>query len=76
MHAVNITELRNHLPEYLSRVHDGTEISITSHGRVIARIVPPIDIKNHALQQLKKLRKRCKIGNVTARIDENWEVDK
>lgn len=76
MREVNVTELRNNLPKYLSSVENGKEILVTSHGRVIARILPPSDTKRDALVQLKVLRKHCKIGDIISPIDEDWESDK
>lgn len=40
MTSVNVTELRQHLPEYLKQVQRGEEVVITLHGKTIARIVP------------------------------------
>ncbi len=48
MHTVNVTELRNHLPKYLSNVKAKGEILITSHGQVIARILPPLNVQRDA----------------------------
>lgn len=76
MRSVNVTELRNHLPKYLSSVQKGHEILITSHGEVIARIMPPIDTRLEAQQQLKQLRKRCKVGDVVSPVDEKWDAEK
>lgn len=76
MNQVNVTELRNHLPRYLSSVQKGNEILITSHGVVIARIVPPADTQKEAKAELLKLRKRCKVGDVISSTDESWEADK
>lgn len=76
MREVNVTELRSHLPQYLASVEGGTEILVTSHGKVIARILPPIDIRQAAKEKLKKLRKCCKIGDVTSPIDESWDAGK
>lgn len=42
MTDVNITTLRQHLPEYLARVECGERIRVTSRGRVIAEISPPL----------------------------------
>ena len=39
MNAVNVTELRQHLPDHLKQVQQGEEIAITLHGKTIARIV-------------------------------------
>ena len=75
MHQVNITELRNHLHEYLNSAKQGTEVLVTWHGEVIARILPPIDTQKEALKQLKKLRSQCKIADVISPIDEKWQED-
>jgi len=76
MQEVNVTELRSHLPEYLATAHKGTEILVTSHGKVIARILPPIDTKGDAQKQLKLLRKHCKIKDVISPLGEDWDVEK
>jgi len=75
MNAVNVTELRNHLPSYLEQVQKGSEILVTSRGHVIARLLPPLDAKSAALEQLKLLRKKCKIGDVVSPLDENWDAE-
>lgn len=41
MPSVNVTTLRQHLPEYLARVARGERLSVTLRGRVIAEISPP-----------------------------------
>lgn len=41
MSEVNVTTLRQHLPEYLARVERGERIRVTSRGRIIAEIAPP-----------------------------------
>lgn len=76
MRSINITELRNHLPHYLSTVQRGNKILVTTHGKVIARIVPPVDTKSEALKQLKILRKKCKVGDVVSPIDDEWDATK
>ncbi|MFM8702273.1 MAG: type II toxin-antitoxin system Phd/YefM family antitoxin [Planctomycetia bacterium] len=38
---VNVTTLRQHLPEYLARVARGERIVVTLRGRAIAEIFPP-----------------------------------
>ena len=75
MQGVNITELRNHLPKYLADVTKGDEIYITFHGRVIARILPPLDASQEAKTELERLRKMCKVGDVVSPIDDVWPVE-
>lgn len=72
MKQINITELRQHLPSYLSSVQKGAEIWVTSHGRVIAHISPPAEPQKAAQGKLEGLRKNCIIGDVISPIDEEW----
>ena len=41
MTSITVSEARAQLPELLSRVHDGEEITITRHGRPVAVLVRP-----------------------------------
>jgi prevent-host-death family protein len=41
MKDINVTELRQRLPEYLTRVRRGETLRITSRGKVIAELTPP-----------------------------------
>lgn len=76
MLEVNVTELRSHLPQYLAEVRKGDEILVTLHGQVIARILPPVDRKQEAQRQLHQLRQHCRVGDVIAPIDTDWEAEK
>ena len=64
MVEVNVTELRSHLPEYLSKANSGETVLVTSRGKVVARILPPGDVKENAAESLRQLRKKCVIGDV------------
>jgi len=74
--TVNVTALRNRLPEYLGRVRAGEEVAITSRGRVVARIVPDTDSSARAQQALKSLRGSCTIGDVVSPTGEPWDADR
>ena len=37
----SIRELKNNLSRYIRRIEAGDRIAITSHGRVVAELVPP-----------------------------------
>lgn len=39
--TVGIRELKNNLSHYVREVERGTKLSITSHGRIVAELVPP-----------------------------------
>lgn len=72
MSEVNVTELRQNLPDYLAEVRKGKELKVTLRGKVIARIVPEKGVKNAARQRLAALRKRCKVGDVVSPTGERW----
>lgn len=77
MISVNVTELRQHLPEYLKQVQAGEEVVITLHGKTIARIVP--DRKENereaALKRLDELRGTVIAGDILAPLAEEWIAD-
>jgi prevent-host-death family protein len=77
MTSVNITELRQHLPDYLKQVQQGEEITITSHGKTIARIVPnrQDDQREAALKRLTALRGKMIVGDILAPLNEEWTGD-
>jgi prevent-host-death family protein len=75
MREVNITELRSRLPAYLGAVEAGEEVRITSRGRVVARLLPPLDAKAEARARLEELRGRCTVGDVIAPTGEAWEAE-
>lgn len=35
-----VRELRDHLSRYLELVRDGAEVTVTDHGKAVARLVP------------------------------------
>ncbi|WP_341325815.1 type II toxin-antitoxin system prevent-host-death family antitoxin [Methylotuvimicrobium sp. KM2] len=77
MHSVNVTELRQHLPDYLKQVQQGEEIAITLHGKTIARIVPDHqeNKREAALKRLEALRGTVIVGDILAPLDEEWTAD-
>lgn len=77
MTSVNVTELRQHLPDYLKQVQAGEEIVITLHGKTIARIVPDRkeSKREAALNRLDALRGTVIVGDILAPLDEEWTGD-
>jgi prevent-host-death family protein len=77
MNSVNVTELRQHLPDYLKQVQQGEEIEITLHGKIIARIVPDRkeNAREAALKRLEALRGKMIVGDIIAPLDEQWTGD-
>ncbi len=39
--TVSVRDLKTHLSEYLRRVQQGESVEVTSHGKVVAQLVPP-----------------------------------
>ncbi len=56
MLEVSVTEFRSHIPEYLGKLHEGENINLLSRGKVVARILPPVDECQQAREALLKLR--------------------
>ena len=76
MRDVNITEFRNHLPQYMKHIVQGHELIVTAHGKAIARITPIADTQQEAKKELLTLQKICIVGDVVSPIDEDWDVNK
>ena len=78
MHLVNVTDLRQHLPEYLKQVQKGEEIVITLHGKSIARIVPNFsdNKREQALKRLDTLRGKMILGDILSPLNnDEWTGD-
>lgn len=56
MKDVNVTMLRQNLPEYLAQVEAGETLRVTVHGRAIAEITPPSPIVDGADAARARLR--------------------
>lgn len=61
-------EAKNRLSELLQRVENGEEVTITRHGKPVARLVPaePFDRERvvKALEELKRMRKKFRLGGL------------
>ena len=79
MKHVNVTELRQNLPEYLARVKRGERLRITSRGKVIAEIAPPVHTKGEIAAARKLLRgSLLRYDNPTDPVIDpsEWEVNR
>ncbi|MEX0959209.1 MAG: type II toxin-antitoxin system prevent-host-death family antitoxin [Burkholderiales bacterium] len=74
--SVNVTQLRQNLPDYLRQVQEGHEVEVTVRGKVIARIVPEAARSERAKKKLAELRKTAKLGDVTAPTGATWTGDR
>ena len=73
--SINVTELRQNLPTYLSQVRNGREIEVTSRGKVIARIVAGGDASGEARARIVALRKHSFVGDVISPTGARWEAE-
>lgn len=46
---ISVRELKSHLSEYLRKAAAGEEVVVTSHGREVARLVPPRSVRPEAI---------------------------
>ncbi|MEZ5581468.1 MAG: type II toxin-antitoxin system prevent-host-death family antitoxin [Candidatus Competibacteraceae bacterium] len=74
MLTVNISDLRANLLKYLEKANHGEQITVTTNGRVLATITPPLDKKASARKQLSELAATAKLNDVTSPIDAQWDA--
>ena len=74
MKNVSISELRANLLKYLEIVQQGKRITVTSKGRPLATLTPPISQHTAAKARLKKLAKTAAIHDVVSPTDEGWDA--
>jgi len=65
MREVGAFEAKNTLSALLDLVESGEEVTITRHGKVVARLVPPVGSVNRgeARAAIQRLRERAKKEN-------------
>lgn len=57
MMSMTVSEARAALPELLTRVQDGEEVTITRHGRPVAVLVRPDSLRSRAREALQAAAK-------------------
>ena len=74
MRTVGAYEAKTHLPRLLDRVQRGESLTITRHGRPVARLVPVEGYNRRqaeeAMERLRALRNRLHAEGKTAPIAE------
>lgn len=74
MQTVNISDFRANLLKYLEIAGSGEQVTVTSNGKFLATIAPPINQKELAKKQLNSLASTAKVQNVTSPIDSEWDA--
>jgi prevent-host-death family protein len=71
MRTVGTFEAKTHLSALLERVEQGEEITITRHGRAVARLVPAggssRDRLKDTVERLKAFRRGRRLGDLSAK---------
>jgi prevent-host-death family protein len=76
MQNINISDFRANLLSYLQKAHDGEELTVTSHGEVLATIIPPIDKREKARKALNALSKTAIINDIVSPTKNEWKATK
>ncbi len=53
---IAVRELKNHLSKYLHRVQSGEELVVTSRGKPVARLMPPLEEKRAPMSEEEALK--------------------
>jgi len=75
MKTINISDFRANLLKYLEKANSGEQISVTTNGRPIATITPPINKKQEARKQLAQLAKNANIADVVTPTNTEWDAN-
>lgn len=71
MKTVGTFEAKTHLSTLLEQVERGEEITITRHGRAVARLVPvgavSLDALADTVARLKEFRRGRRLGDLSAK---------
>jgi prevent-host-death family protein len=71
MRSVGTFEAKTHLSALLEQVERGEEITITRHGRAVARLVPVAAVSHDRLAQtvarLKSFRRGRRLGGLSVK---------
>ncbi len=74
MQTVNISDFRSNLLKYLELANSGEPISVTSNGRLLATVNPPVNRRELAREQLNVLATKVKLGDVVSPTGSEWDV--
>ena len=75
MQTVNISDFRANLLKYLEKANSGEQINVATNGKLIATIVPPLNQKQLARQQLEQLAQHAKIIDVVTPTEVDWNAN-
>lgn len=71
---VKVSDFRENLQFWLSRVSSGDSLALSRHGKTIARIIPEPDGQSEARNRLNNMASRSQIDDVMSPIGESWDA--
>jgi len=74
MQTINISDFRANLLKYLQKANQGEQIMVTTNGKSIATITPPVQQKQLAKEQLSALAASAKLKDVISPIESQWDA--
>lgn len=74
MQIINISEFRANVLKYLEKANAGEQISVTSNGKLLATINPPVQQRELAKKQLQQLAATAKIHDVVSPVACEWDA--
>ena len=74
MQTIAVSDLRANLMKILKDIEHGSTVIITSRGKVVAKLVPPDDMRENARKKLKEISQSAVIGDVISPIEDQWEI--
>jgi prevent-host-death family protein len=74
MDTIAVSELRANLMSILNEIEHGSTKTITSRGKVIAKLVPPDYSQEKAKSRLMEIGETAVIGDLISPIDAQWEA--
>ncbi|MCK5145632.1 type II toxin-antitoxin system prevent-host-death family antitoxin [bacterium] len=74
METLAISDLRANITKILKTVEHGTEINITSRGKIIARLLPPEFFQDIARKKLNAMAGDIVLGDITSPVEAPWKA--
>jgi prevent-host-death family protein len=75
METIAVSKLRSKLMKVMSEVQSGASVSITSRGKVVARLVPPEFGRKSAKDKLRSIGKTAVLHDVLSPVGETWKAE-
>ncbi len=73
MQNIAVSDLRANMMKIIKKIESGATLNITSRGKVVAKLVPPDNIRKSARNILNRIRKTAVIHDVVSPVDVEWK---